>query len=469
MRRRTIRTWLTVAVCVLALVAVAAMLAKLSPGDTPGGNGGGGSSTGKVTTADPATCKHESATNTYRYLNSQKHVRDSVCKDCGKTLSTGMEEAHSYTESGYCSVCETRCAHDLKNQAVSISQYTDQLHIQITKCADCKMEISRSNIPHTYNAAHVCTICQHACTHANKTTDTGTKTPTTHCKSEICPSCGYTADNVEEEHVWKNGVCEVCQYVCKHAMQPNYLQTEPGYHSVINTCNYCKQIQTVNRVPCDFDKETHTCKCCQAACTHPASVLKTTYGNGTTPATHHKKIVTCSWCSLVTETEAAHLWNDTGACKTCGYECLHDITGVAPTYRLVGEDHRSLYTCKICKKGVFRSNQVITPKIANAAPAFDAAAAKIYAGMTWRQLAAEYSYVSPAVSTPFTLELVVGASIGYSGTLVRIKGFTSTVYLAKKGSDGGASPVKADDVIDESATYVWFDVVQGKITYDVTA
>ena len=137
----------------------------------------------------------------------------------------------------------------------------------------------------------VCTICKLPYGKVDANNHTGTeeyiKTSTTHEKKYTC--CGKVT-LVKENHKWKDGVCEICDYKCIH------IGGEANCTSGA-ICENCGMEYT------DKEPSKHT-------------------GNPEWVQTEdtHKKAYGC--CGLEVSASEEHIW-EAGVCKICAYHCHH--------------------------------------------------------------------------------------------------------------------------------------------------
>ena len=174
-----------------------------------------------------------------------------------------------------------------------------------------------------------------------------------------CTSCNYQRF---EEHTWKDNVCQLCGYECKHDSGMKYITTETTHTATCAVCNIPQGEAanhswkdgkcTVCQYVCTHTWKDGVCETCGLECKHDGDMKYTT-----TETTHTAECVVCgktqgeavehSWkdgkCT-VCQYVCTHTWKD-GVCENCGYECKHDgdtkYTTTETTHTVV---------CAICGK-----------------------------------------------------------------------------------------------------------------------
>ena len=158
-------------------------------------------------------------------------------------------------------------------------------------CSVCGYGCEHTGGEATCTEKAVCTICNLPYGKVDENNHTGTeeciKTTTTHEKKYTC--CGKVT-LAKENHKWKDGVCEICDYKCIHT----------GGEANCTSgaiCENCGMEYT------DKEPSKHT-------------------GNPEWVQTEdtHKKAYGC--CGLEVSASEEHIW-EAGVCKICAYHCHH--------------------------------------------------------------------------------------------------------------------------------------------------
>ena len=211
---------------------------------------------------------------------------------------------------------------------------------------------------HNYDAVGVCTVCQHACSHAIDEDDDG-----------FCDTCGK--DN-GHECVWENGVCTNCAKVCPHTAYYDGSYTADPYG-----CKVCD-------VVC-----AHTTDAEEANCQSGAICEECGYAHGEVDKTNHtsedfdyivsddgkthKKVNAC--CGETVEENMAHTFGDDSECDFCGFVCEDHkyVDGICSICTQEHENHTGATCsnggkCTVCGKAYTtvahtnRSNATCTKK-----------------------------------------------------------------------------------------------------------
>ena len=326
--------------------------------------------------------------DSYEPIDATKHrytysiYGATVCPDCEQIIGqitvgqTGLqgEEDHAFDEvTGVCALCgytpAAVCQHTATREVrtnttayISLSdiKHQERVDTKISRvCENCGETVSvetKTGTPgaiktHTYETVgedHVCSLCEHTCGHTSvaygepvpeETPFSYTTTSTQHTpvykatRTDTCNGCGeqwtdneVTVEGIAENHTFKDGVCEVCQYECEHSWgEGSPIEGEP-------TGEY------------ETSDATHA----------PIIATGTKY--------------TCSICGDVkveggeTETgEAVSHTYEGGKCTECGHECKHSketagepVLGEVLSYETNDAQHtptyktETTYTCEYC-------------------------------------------------------------------------------------------------------------------------
>ena len=158
-------------------------------------------------------------------------------------------------------------------------------------CSVCGYGCEHTGGEATCTEKAVCAICKLPYGKVDANNHTGTeeyiKTSTTHEKKYTC--CGKVT-LVKENHKWKDGVCEICDYKCVHT----------GGEANCTSGAICENcgMEYTDKEP---SKHTGNLEWVQTEDTH-------------------KKAYDC--CGLEVSAREEHIW-EAGVCKICAYHCQH--------------------------------------------------------------------------------------------------------------------------------------------------
>lgn len=129
---------------------------------------------------------------------------------------------------------------------------------------------------HTYNENHICTVCNHQCTHSSAAwtkDENGHSKKCADCKAELqsytahtykaddsihtCSECGYLAAHTYDE----NHICTVCKHECTHNFKNTY-QTSKGHYTVCTDCGRTTDTEAHTYKQKAGDKTYHYCSVC---------------------------------------------------------------------------------------------------------------------------------------------------------------------------------------------------------------
>lgn len=129
---------------------------------------------------------------------------------------------------------------------------------------------------HTYNENHICTVCNHQCTHSSvdwTKDENGHSKKCADCKAELqsytahtytandsrhtCSECGYSRAHTYDE----NHICTVCKHECTHSFKNTY-QTSTGHYTVCTDCGYRTDTEAHTYKQKAGDKTYHYCSVC---------------------------------------------------------------------------------------------------------------------------------------------------------------------------------------------------------------
>ena len=295
-----------------------------------------------------------------------------VCENDGCTVTT-KKTKHSGTDDGDCTtpvICEcgevvtAAEAEHIYDEWKSNGNGTHTRKCITVGCTKVETENCAGGEA-TCKKRAVCTECNAEYGTLNPANHNGNEvweqTAETHQKKYDC--CGADITNVEA-HIWKDGVCKVCNYQCEHT-GGNATCTQKAVCDIchieygeINADNHTgteEWTQTATEHEKKYDccgkvtleKESHkwkdgVCEVCGYACVHSGGEANCTKGavcencgkeyteknlanhSGKvvweqTAETHQKK---CDCCGADITNVEAHIWKD-GVCKVCNYQCGH--------------------------------------------------------------------------------------------------------------------------------------------------
>lgn len=129
---------------------------------------------------------------------------------------------------------------------------------------------------HTYNEQHICTVCNHQCTHSSAAwtkDENGHSKKCADCKAELqsytahtykaddsihtCSECGYYRAHTYDE----NHICTVCKHECTHNFKNTY-QTSTGHYTVCTDCGRTTDTEAHTYKQKAGDKTYHYCSVC---------------------------------------------------------------------------------------------------------------------------------------------------------------------------------------------------------------
>ena len=189
------------------------------------------------------------------------------------------------------------------------------------------------------NSTSVCPEC------ASQLTYSPTDNPQQHTAK--CTSCNYQRF---EEHTWKDSVCQLCGYECKHDSGMKYITTETTHTATCAVCNIPQGEAanhswkdgkcTVCQYVCTHTWKDGVCENCGYECKHDGDTKYTT-----TETTH---TVVCAICGKPQGETANHAW-DNSKCSVCEYVCVHSYeNGVCKYCGLVCTHNWENGVCTIC-------------------------------------------------------------------------------------------------------------------------
>ena len=308
-----------------------------------------------------------------------------VCTDCNAEYGTLNPANHSGNQVWV----QTEKAHQKKYDCCGAEVTNIEDHIwENGHCTVCGYDCIHKGGEATCTQKAVCDTCHSEYGEINADNHTGTEkwtqTATTHEKRYDC--CGKVTIE-QENHKWKDGVCETCGYVCVHSggeatctkgavcetCGKEYTDKDMANHSgklvwvqteKIHQKKYdCCGAEVTNIA--DHIWENGHCTVCGYDCIHKGGKATCTqkavcdtchseYGEinadnhtgtekWTQTATTHEKKYDC--CGKVTIAQENHNWKD-GACETCGYVCVHSGGEATCTKGAVCETCGKEYTDK---------------------------------------------------------------------------------------------------------------------------
>ena len=236
-----------------------------------------------------------------------------TCKRCQATEGTALGhdwQAATCINPKTCSRCQVTEGSELGHDFENWTDNRDGTHKGIcSRCQEEKIE------EHNYDSTNVCTKCNAVkqsttCEHDWQIDKAGASA-TQHW--EKCTKC-QEKRNIAN-HTFKNGVCTVCEYTCKHS-STTVKQDETNHWKECNTCG--EQIE----------KEAHKyengiCSCGRqegsTTCAHNWKIDKT----GATEKQHWEL---CTKCQEKRNIEYHTFVN--GVCTVCEYACKHSSIAV---------------------------------------------------------------------------------------------------------------------------------------------
>ena len=318
---------------------------------------GNGTHTHKCTTAGCTIEETESCVG-----GTATCKKRAVCTECNAEYGTLNPANHS----GEQVWVQTEKTHQKKYDCCGAEVTNIADHIwENGHCTVCGYDCIHKGGKATCTQKAVCNICHSEYGEINADNHTGTEkwtqTATTHEKRYDC--CGKVTIE-QENHKWKDGVCETCGYVCvhsggeatctkgavceicgkeytdkdmaNHSGKLVWVQTEKTHQKKYDCCG--AEVTNIE----DHIWENGHCTVCgydcihkggKATCTQKAvcNICHSEYGEinadnhtgtekWTQTATTHEKRYDC--CGKVTIEQENHKWKD-GVCETCGYVCVH--------------------------------------------------------------------------------------------------------------------------------------------------
>ena len=318
---------------------------------------GNGTHTHKCTTAGCTIEETESCVG-----GTATCKKRAVCTECNAEYGTLNPANHS----GEQVWVQTEKTHQKKYDCCGAEVTNIADHIwENGHCTVCGYDCIHKGGKATCTQKAVCNICHSEYGEINADNHTGTEkwtqTATTHEKRYDC--CGKVTIE-QENHKWKDGVCETCGYVCvhsggeatctkgavceicgkeytdkdmaNHSGKLVWVQTEKTHQKKYDCCG--AEVTNI----ADHIWENGHCTVCgydcihkggKATCTQKAvcNICHSEYGEinadnhtgtekWTQTATTHEKRYDC--CGKVTIEQENHKWKD-GVCETCGYVCVH--------------------------------------------------------------------------------------------------------------------------------------------------
>ena len=215
-------------------------------------------------------------------------TKKAVCTYCNSEYGALNPSNHS----GSVEWVQTEGTHQKKYECCGAEYEAVESHKwENGHCSVCGYGCEHTGGEATCTEKAVCAICKLPYGKVDANNHTGTeeyiKTSTTHEKKYTC--CGKVT-LVKENHKWKDGVCEICDYKCVHT----------GGEANCTSgaiCENCGMEYT------DKEPSKHT-------------------GNPEWVQTEdtHKKAYDC--CGLEVSAREEHIW-EAGVCKICAYHCQH--------------------------------------------------------------------------------------------------------------------------------------------------
>lgn len=160
---------------------------------------------------------------------------------------------------------------ECSNHNVVQGEITDSYNAR--SCSACGFHEEK---PHTYNEQHICTVCNHQCTHSSAAwtkDENGHSKKCADCKAELqsytahtykaddtrhtCSECGYSTYHTYDE----NHTCTVCKHECTHIFKNTY-QTSEGHYTVCTDCGRTTDTEAHTYKQKAGDKTYHYCSVC---------------------------------------------------------------------------------------------------------------------------------------------------------------------------------------------------------------
>ena len=162
----------------------------------------------------------------------------------------------------------TPCIHMYPDAPVFFPS-TAYSHSVVRTCSECgEKDIQQKD--HVWKDG-VCQHCKDECWH--QTADRSKATYSNaryqvHDKTELCDECGNYVTPTAEAHVFVDGVCKLCDFVCSHHIG-NEISVTPGSTGCIlnGTCGNCEQTFVNETVPHSYGTDLK-CKRCNTVCPH---------------------------------------------------------------------------------------------------------------------------------------------------------------------------------------------------------
>lgn len=170
---------------------------------------------------------------------------------------------------------------ECSNHNVVQGEITDSYNAR--SCSACGFHEEK---PHTYNEQHICTVCNHQCTHSSAAwtkDENGHSKKCADCKAELqsytahtytandsrhtCSECGYSRAHTYDE----NHICTVCKHECTHSFKNTY-QTSTGHYTVCTDCGRTTDTEAHTYKQKAGDKTYHYCSVCNYKQDHLFSV-----------------------------------------------------------------------------------------------------------------------------------------------------------------------------------------------------
>ena len=318
---------------------------------------GNGTHTHKCTTAGCTIEETESCVG-----GAATCKKRAVCTDCNAEYGTLNPANHS----GEQVWVQTEKTHQKKYDCCGAEVTNIADHIwENGHCTVCGYDCIHTGGKATCTQKAVCNICHSEYGEINADNHTGTEkwtqTATTHEKRYDC--CGKVTIE-QENHKWKDGVCETCGYVCVHSggeatctkgavceiCGKEYTDKDMANHSGDQVWVQTEKTHQKKYDCCDAEVtniadhiwENGHCTVCGYDCIHKGGkatcmqkavcdICHSEYGEINADnhsgvekwiqtATTHEKKYDC--CGKVTIAQENHNWKD-GACEICGYVCVH--------------------------------------------------------------------------------------------------------------------------------------------------
>lgn len=213
-------------------------------------------------------CEHVSTEDVYEPLGNRTHLHKVICTACEESVSSDSSSwnCYDYNSDNKCDLCEgsmtvdvVNCQHPVKRPVAS--SLGDEKHYVGNVCMTCGQTVSSvgtfpcvdndgdgkcddcgaaKTCKHSWKDGK-CTLCNKVCPHeysfcypSKKYKDAALIELPEKVHEEYikCGVCGYDkVSTVREMHVWEDGKCSDCGYVCEH----EYFE---------NKCIICKSVKT---------------------------------------------------------------------------------------------------------------------------------------------------------------------------------------------------------------------------------